>query len=366
MESALTLDYAPRRTRPWHIPSLASRFILTACFFIYAVACTQAMHQRGYPPLEPHLQGMALLWIVGIPLSALVERFSARRAITLALYATATAYIDAASWPMMTPHRFNLVDPLSMLPLYGPLHYAMTAVLELATRLVAALCKPLMPRQSLSIVPRIIAAIFLLVAGASIPSAYAAYDAWSLNRRGISRALDDWNNHRALIFRDADIQELPNDIIVQLHVDPATGLEFHANMGWGFEPAYNRTIADLLRRQGKPTWAAPQFPSPADLLKYLDASGFTEIKNFPFDVNPNITLIHGGSITKWGPSFSAGGPGLSIVTPHAIQGVGMTYKPTFVGRDPAFPKLLFIRDGHDSLVVLDDSGNCLVDLFKNQ
>ena len=77
----------------------------------------------GYPPLEPHLQGMTLLWITGVPLSALIQRFSWGRAWTLALYAFATGFIDAASWPMMVPNRFDFVETAFMTYLiYGPIY----------------------------------------------------------------------------------------------------------------------------------------------------------------------------------------------------------------------------------------------------
>jgi hypothetical protein len=243
---------------------------------------------------------------------------------------------------------------------------AITAALEGVFRLLERLWQKLFERRQISLAIRLTVAILLLVGTGFLPSIYATYNGYSLARDGQGKAVADWNNHSALIYvRDDPVYELTGNVRVEIHVDQTTGLMFRHDMGIRFEPAYNQKIAELITSHGKPSWAKPTVPSPSELARYLDANDFTLITTFPYDVTPNLTVLHGGTITKFGGVLSSGGPGLSVATPTGLYWIGNTAAPTFVARYSSFPRLIFIRDGHDSLDVFDDQGNLLAEVSKN-
>src|SRR5580765_7269492 len=99
----------------WPVDWIPAAVILGGWWVVYAIACGAAMGQRGYPPLDARLQGMTVLWVVGVPLSALVQRFSRVRAWMLLAYAFATGLVTAI--------------------FYGPIHAVIAAMLELMCRL---------------------------------------------------------------------------------------------------------------------------------------------------------------------------------------------------------------------------------------
>jgi hypothetical protein len=331
---------------------------------LYAFLCHDAINQRGYPPLEAHWQGMTLVWLVGVPFSGLFESFTRRRVYCLIAYALATGFVDAASWPMMVPNRFDpFYCAVATVIFYGPIHLVITAILEGATRALDWWARPRSRR--LSRLGRPVAAALLLLAAALLPSAYATYDRHSMDVGGRSRASIDWAGHQAVIYRkDWPADESIGDIRIEIHVDRATGLLLHSNFHHGFENSYNQEIARLLAQRGVPPWGEPAIPAAEQLVKMLDATGFTAVTTFPATITPNIILMRGGTLNKWGGTMSSGSTDLTVATPNGLFGVGGNSGSAFTYQNPAFPNVIFVREGQGELAVFDSRGEMLATVSK--
>lgn len=368
-DDRMTLDYAPPPKFSWPTGRVAILGVLIAWTVAYAIVCVPAMGQRGYPPLESHLQGLTLCWIGAIPITALIEKWSKSRLFILLGYAGVTGFIDAASWPTMVPNRFNPGVTIFMtLIVFWPLHLLVAAIVELVSRaIMSGICK-IKAGKAAGRVGRVVGAILLLVGCIFLPSAYASYDHWSLARAGIKFADEDWAAHRASIFTSEDsmYEMVRSDIRLERHFDELTGLPLNLNFQNGWETAYNQRVAELLRSSGKPAWCAPQIPSPADFATRLDSGNFTVVTTFPSGITPDIVVFHGGTIRKWGGSVSSGDPGLAIATSAGrLFGVSSNRKPTYISRDPHFPGVVFIRDGHEWLGAFAEDGRFIAAVSKD-
>jgi hypothetical protein len=362
------LDYAAPQPRRLDPRIFATPSLLAACAFLYLLGCVPAIQQRGYPPIDAHWQGATVLWIAAVPLSALFQRWGKPRLFVLLAYALLTAYIDAASWPTMVPNFFDpLMTLIDTIIIFGPLHVLVTALLEGLSRLSAWIARAALGDWIARPPIRITAAAALFLAATTLPAAYAAVDAWRLDRRGRTLADKGWSTHKAFIFVRPGSETISvGDIDVKQYVDPATGLRTNDDFALPFASAYNRRIAERLRTEGKPPWAEPPVPPPADLAAMLHAPGFQEISTFPYNVNANIILTHGGTVAKWGTVSTSPGPGLTVDTASGLScGAGNTKRPTFLHRDPLYPSIIFIRDGNSWIGAFDDSGNLLEDADVN-
>jgi hypothetical protein len=357
----MDLEYAsplPAKLMP---DAIVSGVILAVTWIVYLFACGAAIDQRGYPPLDARLQGMTLVWAVGIPLSALAQRFSKPRAIMLLGYAFMTGLVDAASWPMIIPNVFNPSEILVMtVIIYWPLHVVVSMVLEACTRGAASMA----PRGFFSggkvrLSIRMGVLVTLIGGGALLPEAYAVYNQWSLTRQGAQMAEDDWENHCAKIISGDSSFAQVGGVDVYIGVDAATGLLFATDFRKVYESGYQKKVEELLRKYGNPSWGSPPLPAAAQLAGYLDSVDIQESTVFPFEASPNITIMRGGTVAKSG-SRSA----LDVVTKHGSFGGGSSGAPVYLLKDPDFPKLVIIRAGNEMVMVFDEEGELIATAMR--
>ncbi|MGN6369369.1 MAG: hypothetical protein ACTHN5_14010 [Phycisphaerae bacterium] len=357
------LDYAkPEKLRIGWTPA-----VLAVCTFLYWVVCIPALRQRGYPPINPVLQGLTFTWCIAIPLTALFERFSKTRALWLLAFGVVTGFIDCASWPVMVPNFFDPIGCAFMtILMYGPLHLLIILILEFASRGVLALASRVTVTNPARMLAKSLSAAFLLATAAAIPIAYAHIHRWELERTGRQIAEDSWHAGNASIrIRSMPSATFPGDIDVEVKYDPTTGLPLEHDFRHGWESANNSCLHELVAVNGRPAWAAPTIPSSADLAALLSSPDFTEVTTFPYDATPSITLIHGGTVTKFGGVMSSSGSALSVATARSgLCGIGSSRQPTFIRRDPAYPSLIFIRDGKTWLGVFTADGLCVAEVTQ--
>src|SRR5205085_760642 len=98
------------------------------------------------------------------------------------------------------------------------------------------------------------------------------------------------------------------------------GLAFRFAMSHGFEDAYVARVESLLRANGgAPAWSMHgHVPREADLISAFQSGELPEITAFPHDLSPDVVVMQGGYLTRWGQTFGSDGGGLTIATPHGM------------------------------------------------
>jgi hypothetical protein len=138
----MELDYAgPRGVPGWEVVEVGAWVVFWVLAVVgYAFACGPAIHQRGYPPIDPHVQARVFLWMLPIGVSALFTWLTPVRVKWLVIYALLTAYSDASSWPVSVPNYIPMFERLPrIVVLFGPLHLMVAVVVEGASRAMRGL-----------------------------------------------------------------------------------------------------------------------------------------------------------------------------------------------------------------------------------
>jgi hypothetical protein len=372
-QMARILDYAmPPRSLIDRKMFAALVLILGTAF--YAALCWPAMHQRGYPPLDHYWDGMTYLWVFPVPLFTLIcppGRY-ARRA--LSFYALITAYIDGCTFVMMVPHRFNPLQGIPMMVFCGPIHLVGVSVVAWIIRFVW---------KALDISPgweaaetekggnavRIVSALAILGGAAMFPSVFRLCAIAMDVHEGRSRADALWADHSAYVlsnYRRAP-QQIGNYEIYR-YFDPDSGLWLRSEMHMEYERGYVARIQELLSAHGVPSWShKQQLVSDADLLGMLDAKDMTPVTKYPYDLSPNVVLMRGGTLYRWGGSFSSGSNGLEVETQFGGNLGDLNYfGDATVGRLAKYPGVIFVRGGDQWIAAVSEDGWILNAAMKSQ
>lgn len=349
----MTLEYATPRRREVGMGEVVGPLVLAGWWVLYAVVCQRAIGQRGYPPLDAYWQGMTQLWVVGVPLSGLVQGRGKGRSVGLVVYGVATGFVDAASWPRMVPNHVDVVMTAMMtLLFYGPVHVVVAGVVEALGRLAGRWGRSVVVGRGSWVGVRVVVGLLLLVGAWYVPVGYARYDAWWLWREGRSLADAGWASGQACVYsRDASFSD--GALYGEVDFDRGTGLLRRIDMGYGWEPAYNARVGELLALHGRPAWAEPAIPATADLRNYLDDERFRKVERFPYRVNGSIWIRGGG----WGFSVESTARGRFDFGKGKEAGV-------YWLEDPAYPDVIFVRQGREELVLLDGRGNLLANMVR--
>jgi hypothetical protein len=329
---------------------------------IYAVLCGPAINQRGFPPIDPVWTAVTFLWISPILVGTVLDVRPFRQRIRgIGIYCVGTAFFDAAALVMVVPKHVSLLETLmETVFMMGPYHLVVGFTVAGIANLLRAVGRRL-PGFRSEMVARGMRRVLLTgigVATVAFPFAFRAFHFADLSRRGRSQAEDDWTHGRAVIYAD----QSPDAGPVMHNFDPATGLKYrHKWPESEFSKAYNRRVAAFLAAQGVPAWSMQAHLVPDDdLLKMLDSSEMTEVKDFPHEVNDNIVLFRRGTLSRWGGSMSSQSDSLSIgLKLGGLIGVGNEAEPAYIGRSTKFPNVIFIRNGRSWVGAFHASGEQL-------
>jgi hypothetical protein len=337
----------------------------TICYgigaMVYAMLCTPAINQRGFPPIDPVWTAVTFLWISPILLAAVLDPRPFRlRMRGLAIYCVATAFFDAAALVMVVPKHVTLLGTImETVFMMGPYHLIVGFTVAGIANLLRSASRKLIGIRLEGATKwiRWIAFSGIGVATVAFPFGFRVFYFADLQNRGRNQAEDDWAHGRAVIYSD----QHPDTGPVMHNFDPATGLKYkHKWPESEFSKAYNHRVAEFLA-QGIPSWSMQAQLVPDDeLLKMLDSSEMTEVKEFPHEVNENIVLFRRGTLSRWGGTMSSQSDSLSIgVKPGGLIGVGGEAEPAYVGRSIEYPNVIFIRSGRSWIGAFHESGEQL-------
>jgi hypothetical protein len=346
-----------------------STFIYAAGGVVYAVLCGPAIGQRGFPPIDPALTALTLLWPVPIFLATILDdRPFRRRLSALCCYSIATAFVNAASTVTVVPKQLDLQEViLGTIVIFGPLHLAigllLAAITESVRKISCRLAHSLSPAVGNFVRWSVVCAA--LGAAIAFPVLFRQFVFWDAGNRGRTQAERDWDAGQAVIYT-----EDPTEANGVWHeFDVATGLEYRRH--WpasSYSRAYDERVGELLRRDGTPEWSMKPYLVPDEtLVSLLDSEEFEEVKSFPHEVNDSITLFRRGTITRWGESAGSNSDTLSITTKGGgVTGIGDKVEPAYILRKPEYPRVIFIRSGTSWIGAYHESGKRLSSASRDE
>lgn len=115
-------------------PRVANR-ILIAGAIVPFLLCWPLYGRRGFPEVDPFWLAMIWLWVPAIPLSAVYEKWSSKRALKLLYYALATGFTVSWGSVEMVPSNKTLVGAAIGLIIYGPMMAIAVGLAEAVSRL---------------------------------------------------------------------------------------------------------------------------------------------------------------------------------------------------------------------------------------
>jgi hypothetical protein len=346
----------------WRPQSGVTGLILVGGGAVYALLCMPAIQQRGFPPIDPAWSAISFLWIAPILLSAVFDDRSIKaRSIAVALYAVATAFIDSGTMISVVPHRPNGLEMVLMtLIFFGPYHLAAAFGLEAIVRGIRRLCsriQGLSPALRSSLKWPIAGFLLALTVAAPFLSREAAYAVKLMSGRAAAER--DWVEQRAEVYSPDFNERTVDGVRLVTYYDRDSGLRLHVfPTFFGYGEAYNQRINELLAEQGIPPWSMKSYlVDDKDLIAMLDSEQLEEIRDFPCELSTGIVLVRSGTFSRWGETMSSFGDSLSVATQHSgFLGVGTEVRPIYVGRNPKYPHLVFVRYGRTWLGAFHEEG----------
>jgi hypothetical protein len=358
------LEYATP-LQPLITRKMIAALILAAGTVIYAGLCGPAMRQRGYPPLDHFWSGMTYWWVFPVPLFTLIcprGKFSRR---TLALYALIGAYIDGCTVVMIVPHRFDLSEGFPMLLFFGPIHLIGVAVIALISRFIFRALDIESELESSAkkdgrTTGRIVTVLTILAAAGVFPFVFQLSAKAIDLHEGEARADALWADHTAY-FLSVNSWMVPHQAgiyDIYSYFDSDSGLPLRHEMGMEYEQGYKARIQSLLSIHGVPAWShKKQLVSDADLLGIFDAKDLKTVKAYPYDISPNVVLMHGGTVNRWGGYFSSGSNSLEIDTRCGGNlGNSNYFGNAAICRLAKYPGVIFVRGGNEWVAAVSDDG----------
>ncbi len=358
----MDLDYAPPQ-RPFIAPRLTTLVCLVIGLILYWVLCGPAINQRGYPPLDAWWMGMIWLWIFPPILTALVEPKNLIRFLFLALYAIATAWVEARTVVDSVPRSIDLhMSVLRTIFHFGPIHLAVVIIAEFIAQLVINRtgCSVIIigyeKRRMRPIWKTWFAAILVIFCAVATPWTYAAWDRARLQRWGVQQADQDWADRKSSIYQNMTLepQAVDRRITVFTQYDRSTGLKTQFDMLGGYGQAYNEETLRLIATKGKPSWAFKGDFVPPDVVAAVFLHGKLSIATtLPFNPTPDIAV-----------SYTTG----LVVKGHfdSMQDQLPSTLPVYCGRVTDIPSIIFIKHGNQLMWVMTDDGRILLYAHGNK
>jgi|GEM_PF-3443131 len=209
----------------------------------------------------------------------------------------------------------------------------------------------------------------LLVAMVIAPFLYreyreARFDEIRRNER--EQADRHWKRQEAEIYigraeRDLYVREI-NGVTIRDEFDTQTGLHFTF---YDRGEAYNTRVRELLASEGVPEWSMkPHLVRDTDLIAMLDSLDREEITKFPHELTDGIILMRRGTISRWNSHISNDKDSLSIVTRYVMISAGNEVEPVYVGTNPNYPRVIFIRSGSTMIHALHTEGRHLSTAYR--
>jgi hypothetical protein len=321
----------------------------------YAAACGPAIHQRGYPPIDPHVQARVFLWILPIGVSALFTRLTPVRVAWLVIYALLTAYFDASSRPVSVPNYIPMFERLlRMVVLFGPLHLMVAVVVEGASRAMRRLILSVRCGSRLENVLLGAGVVLMVAAGLQIPGWYAQTYQRHLQEEGVRRADRDWAARKLVKYVDDPyLHPLPGVMVQEFH-DPET----QARITWsrhGWEAAYNARVRTLVAA-GRPAWMGAVLPPLPIMADHALRANFSPVELFPYSPAAAITIRRG---SRGAAADIAWVEAAREPFPADLSGAAAS-----VARDPAWPALVFVRGEKGEVYVYSVEGCLLFEVFR--
>jgi hypothetical protein len=369
---AQVLDYAAPSPRV-SIRNCLAILTLALGAVIYAALCWPAMRQRGYPPIDHFWNGVTYLWVVPVLCFTLICLPGRVFYPSLAAYALATAYIKGCTIVEMVPHRFNPLQGLVFIFIYGPIHLILTAAIAESSDFILA-WTGLAPESDSSenkderMGARIAAIFFILLVATAFPFLFRRIAIARDFSAGEAKADMDWADHSAYIlsvlwtrFRSSGDYDLYD------YFDPESGLPLRPVMGHEYEAGYMARVERLLSTQGVPPWShKQQFVSDADILNIFKAKDLTPVTTYPCDLSPCAVLIRGGSVNRWGGTFISGSSELCVDTQFGGNFGQDYYGDAATGRLAKYPGVIFVRGGDEWIAAISEDGWLLKTASKSK
>ncbi|MGD0461684.1 MAG: hypothetical protein ABSB74_04265 [Tepidisphaeraceae bacterium] len=367
------LEYATP-PRPLINRKMIAALMLVLGTAIYAALCWPAMHQRGYPPLDHFWSGMTYLWVFPIPLFTLIcphGKFSRR---VLVLYALISAYIDGCTVVMIVPHLFDPFEGIPMLVFFGPIHLIGIGAIAWISRFIFRALGIESESESPAKMEgrtagRIVAVLAILGAAAAFPYVFRLCAKAIDIHEGAARADALWTDHTAYILSVNSwmIPHQAGNYDIYSFFDASSGLPLRHEMGHEYELGYKARIQELLSSRGVPSWSHKhQLVSDADLLGMFNAKDMTLVTAYPHDISPNVVLMHGGTMYRWGGSFSSGSNSLEVETRCGGNfGDSNYFGDAATGRLAKYPGVTFVRGGNHWIAAVSEDGWLLSAAMKS-
>lgn len=366
------LDYAvpiaPKPGRKWF-----GAAVLIAGAGIYLPLCLPAIKQYGYLPIEHFWEAMTYLWIAPLLLFCLVCPAGAFSKWAVMFYALATGYIDGCTFHPMNPRPpISELGPMNFI-LWGPWHIVLAAALVGIGRFIF---------RRLGVAPERIDStqrysrrngigLAIVMIAAAFPFGFRvgmdALDNWS----GRRSAEIDWANHDALQFQDGTIgiwsTRQVGDYTIESAFDPTNGLRIRTEFHFAYESPYKQRVAELLHQNGIPSWSMKRrFVADSDLIAMLKDKNMKPVRQFPYDVTPEVAIAR-GTYSRWGGTTGNGSGAPFLVCKNGGDlGYDFANETPYVGKNPKYPGITFVRAGQQWVAACTDDGYIVEYAGKSQ
>ncbi len=276
-----------------------SRVILCVGAAVHFALCIPLYGRRGFPEVDPFWLAMVWLWIPAIPISAIWDKWSRSRAVSLALYALATGFSVSWSTIWAVPSSMTPVDAVLGLIYHGPIQLAGVFLVELASRLLLICLRRFVPKANCETCgypfrglrnPRCpecgtpfpadrldpsaemlttpvirrwttLVITLVLIGGFTFPPVYRVRAFNSLAAAGAQRAENDWQTGQVTWFVTYDElnamspQQIDRYLALEFQHDPVTGFYIQQLRGaWQkstWQSSYREVIINKLRAAGR-------------------------------------------------------------------------------------------------------------------